>query len=216
MLDEGIMLSGFSSESTQHYLRGHMATGTLSTNEHVQRKSPSLGIIGVAIVIGVLLVIVVGAIAVFVVPDFKVRQALRLYDGVQLVSEAEGYYGAGTKQRSLYYWTTAPVDAVKAYYEERFQGLVQENGWYVTAFNVSGSELEIAENPWPSSIHESICNYQQHYECVTIMIRSIKQDATQLPNVLSSPTFRDIVPPASASLPSPGTLIVYNYWANDF
>jgi hypothetical protein len=151
---------------------------------------------------------------IFQLPEIKVQQSFHVYDDAKLVSESRGYYGGGSGQRSLYYWTKTPIEAIQKYFEQYFPQFTKQSGWLVSAYNVDGAPVN-TNKAIGAFVHESICDFHKLYECVTVMLTSSHEGSNQLPRVMFPPTFTNISPPGSVALEEKGTLIIYNYWENN-
>lgn len=185
---------------------------------------------------GVLLAFVFILIGVFCVAPFglflgipifnewRAKENLKLIEDVQYLFEELGLYGASSSLRSIYYWVNKPIEEVKSYYQNFTSPFImsedEDGGTWQIAWIQQGDTVP-PEPPPPGlylyTVHESFCNYRQHYDCITIALSDASQpDLYKLP--VSSPTMfrRSDNPPEFASLPQYGTLIIYSYYVYDY
>ena len=87
--------------------------------------------------------------------------------------------------------------------------------WLVSAYNVDGAPVN-TNKVMGIFIHESICDYHKRFEWVTVMFTSANEGANQLPSVMLPSIFTKVSPPGSITFEEKGTLIIYNYWENNF
>ncbi len=155
----------------------------------------------------------------------NIRLGMRVYPDAQQVSNAYGYFGAGSGQKALYYWTVDPIQDVQKYYEKYAPPFVADTwqGGLITAYGVNGGDLTYTDfddtrkkvgNP-----QHPFCNYTQRYECINISLFSIDQDNMQsVPDIIGRPSASsnlNATPQLTAPLKR-GTLIVYSYYVDKF
>ncbi len=152
--------------------------------------------------------------------EARVHQSLNVYQRATFLYEDAKYIGANTAEKGLYYWTESPTDEVEKYYEQYFPSFVASSDeygkWLITASNVEGSPI----TPVESSAYLQLgafCNSQRHYECVSVALVDASQPDLYRLAITSVGMFRhDTPPPGLTSIPANGTLIIYNYWIEDF
>lgn len=169
----------------------------------------------------VLSVAIIVLIVTLNVPESKIRQNLNLFPNSQLIFEDSAAYGGGTRQKSVYFWTDAPLSTVQAHYEHLLGTFIssedQGRSWMMNAFHVNNSPLNITT----SSVfltHESFCPNSRDYGCVSVALINPDQSELYTVPILSPSGFRRTsIPVSLQSLMSKGgTLIIYGYWIEDY
>jgi hypothetical protein len=150
----------------------------------------------------------------------SIQQSLNLYPSATFVLEDQGYFGADTAIKGLYYWTSAPINDVQKYYEAFLQPFLKSNdeygNWLISAYYLDDIYLNV-DTDSAFLGHGSFCSDFNDRGCITVAL----VDATQLDIyrlAVSSPSmfYRLTPPPEFANLPYQGTLIIYQYWVDDF
>jgi hypothetical protein len=170
----------------------------------------------------VLLLVVISGILFWVafrLPQERITRSLAVYANAIPVLEDQGQFGANTSQQSIYYWTSAPINDVRRYYEGFLQPFLSSSdpygNWLITAYNLDGS-IPTANTNSVFLTHKSFCSHINNRECISVALADAGQpDLYHL--AISSPSnfYRATVPTEFAALPLHGTLIVYSYWIDD-
>jgi len=151
--------------------------------------------------------------------EWRTRQGLAVMEGAEYLFEDLSLYGGSTSLRSLYYWIDAPTDEVQNYYERFTTGLIQSGDEYGTwAIGLMGQDnTQPTPNDHTYSIHGSLCSYRDRYDCVSVALVDVSQPKFYRLAVSSGTQFRrSEPPPAFATLPGHGTLIIYSYYVPDY
>lgn len=147
----------------------------------------------------------------------------------QAITEAYGYYGAGTADMTLYYWTQDPVEDVINYYETFTLPFIKAEyrsdfgikDHYRTVYDVSGGQVPLVMTTGYGSdtiypLLDRRCHYTLRDSCVVIELLDFDASdvAVLRPSLLSGRTLRTPEPlPADIE---GGTLIVYLYPIDSF
>lgn len=157
--------------------------------------------------------------------EIALELSLRTYPGAQRVANAYGYYGAGSGQKAVYYWTPDSIETVQNYFEEFTFPFVEDRWNYlsITVFSVDGSELVSYDVDGSRRdvdyAREPRCHYTQRYTCANVWLMRITSDGlSYVPEVIDRPGSSSIAN-ATPFLSTPlmtGTLIIYSYYITDY
>lgn len=151
------------------------------------------------------------------------------YPNAQAVTEAYGYYGGGTADVTLYYWTQDPVEEVINYYETFTLPFVKAEypfdfgikDHYRTVYDASGGQVPpvMAREFGNDTLYifrDRRCHYTLRNSCVVIELLDF--DASDVAVLRPHPRPQRMIRTAEP-LPSNiegGTLIVYLYPVDSF
>jgi hypothetical protein len=147
--------------------------------------------------------------------------SLPVFPGANQISEAYGYYGAGTGVEFRYFWTAASIDEVKAYYETFTVPFVQAqesssagHDQFYSVFNPFGEPVPIITEEYRDEIFNAAesryCRYRMFFNCV--MVRITQFDLTEAIVLPPPPVIRMVRTPwPFSSQLRGGTLIIYTY-----
>ena len=157
-------------------------------------------------------------------PEIRIKQSLRVYPHARQVSEAYGYYGAGSGLKEFYYWTPDSVEEVKQYYQQFTSEFVRDkwSGGWISFVSVDGSELTypepVAGDGWLKvDLQNPRCDYKLDYRCLNVSLFSVYQRLDKLPDLIGRPGASSAMN-ATPYLTQPltrGTLILYSYYMED-
>jgi hypothetical protein len=104
--------------------------------------------------------------------DIRLDVTMPRYPGMRELTYAQGYYGADTGSKTLYFWTEHPIEEVQQFYEAFALPFV-ERGWLskVTVFNPYGGQIPLAARvagPRFDTSADRECHYTQAYNCIKI------------------------------------------------
>jgi hypothetical protein len=157
-------------------------------------------------------------------PEIRIKQSLRVYPNAQQVSEAYGYFGAGSGLKEFYYWTPDSVEDVKRYYQQFTSAFVLDkwSGGWISFVSVDGSELSYtnfsSDTASQVDLQNPRCDYKLEYRCLNVALFSVEQGLDSLPDLIGVPgasSAMNATPYLNAPL-TRGTLILYSYYMYDF
>lgn len=151
------------------------------------------------------------------------------YPGAQMLTEAHGYYGAGTEDVTLYYWTKDSIQTVVSHFEGLTLPFIEAKypfepdikDYYRTVVDLSGGQIPPImttefghEVLYP--IRDRRCHYTLRNSCVVIELLGFAESERVTLRPYPAPQRMYRTPePLSPDLTG-GTLIVYLYYVDDF
>src|SRR5688500_351293 len=118
----------------------------------------------------------IGAIMlVFTWEDIRHDITMPRYPGMHQLGYTQGYYGANSGSKAIYFWTEDPIDQVEQFYERCSLPFERLGGFQVTVFNPYANEIPLAYSVGGSRFDTSQdreCHYTQRYDCVRVSLRT--------------------------------------------
>jgi hypothetical protein len=178
----------------------------------------------IGVVIGALLCVVsilVALILLFPLEDIRFDVTMPRYPGMRQLGYTQGYYGANSGAKALYFWTEDPVDQVQQFYERFSLPFVGYSGTLVTVFNPYAEEIPLAYNVDGSRFDTSEdreCHYTQRYVCIKVSLMDFEPDrrAYMLAPSLDASLNKTAVPPDPNNPMYGGTVITIEFYMHDF
>ncbi|MCA0458579.1 MAG: hypothetical protein LCI00_31750 [Chloroflexi bacterium] len=176
--------------------------------------------------IGIFIVLVVtpcaGLFWLFNGRDIQIQFLLRLYPGLETVGEAYGYYGANAGLKIIYYWTPDSLNQVERYYTAftyPFMDDPYQSNMRLTVYNVTNEELVYYDSGYRKFNYpiDNYCHYTQRYKCINVRLVDYSHSSiTDLPILVSPPSWTNVKTPAPITPRDNGTLVIYSYFVSDY
>jgi hypothetical protein len=153
--------------------------------------------------------------------DILLDLTMPRYPGMMQLGYTQGYYGANSGAKALYFWTEAPVDQMQQFYEKFSLPFVRRGGNWVTVFNPYADEIPLAYNVDGSRFDTSEdreCHYTQRYVCIKVTLMDFEPErrAYMLAPSLDADLNRTAVPPDPNNPMYGGTVIMIEFYMHDF
>jgi hypothetical protein len=166
-----------------------------------------------------------GCFAIFYLPELLFNNVIHIPPDSKQVYEATERYGASAATRSVYYLSNTNVADLlnwyKAFYPA-FRSGDPERRWLimVKATEDKGLQSNSIYSDSKILIHESLCNYQFPYTCLTVAMVDLSTQNPPSGYIVSDDGFapQPNTPLSTMleALPKSGTLIIYRYYVTDW
>jgi hypothetical protein len=178
------------------------------------------------VVAAIVIIIFGGCFAIFELPQLLFNNMIHIPPDTKQVYEARVRYGAGSATRSIYYLSSTSIDDLSNWYKDyypAFRSGDPEHRWLIAVKATDDKGLQPnALNPSPSKIliHESLCNYQFQYICLTVAMVDLSVQNRPSGYIVSDDGFapQPDTPLYTMldSLSKTGTLIIYRYYVDSW
>ena len=140
------------------------------------------------------------------ISEYLFERSLPKYPTAEMVYRDEGYYGAGSIENVLYYWTSDTLSDIQTYYNTM---------QFATYTNDSGEWSQALVESSMQQSHSRQCTYLQRYDCAIIYLVDMQQSDWYRIDSVAPCCFR-LQEPLPVEIPDHGTLIIFAYFGTDF
>lgn len=165
-----------------------------------------------------------GCFAIFYLPELLFSNVIHIPPKIKQVYEETERYGASAATRSVYYLSNTNIDDLLNWYKDfypAFRSGDPEGRWLimVKATEDKGLQSNSIYSDSKILIHESLCNYQFPYTCLTVAMVDLSVHYPPSDYITSdngfAPQSDTLLYKMLNSLPKSGTLIIYRYYVTD-
>ena len=173
----------------------------------------------------VAIIIFGGCFAIFYLPELLFNNVIHIPPDAKLMYDTEKRYGADAGTRSIYYLSDKSIDDLSNWYKDFYPAFRSDpyDRWLITVKATDDKGLQpnaLNPNRTKGFVHESLCNYQFPYTCLTVAMVDLSVHYPPSGYITSDNGFA----PESdmplytmlEALPRSGTLIIYRYYVTDW